>query len=988
MKTKLGTRGFTLVEMMVGIVLLGVILLAFAGMANVMQRSSGQTMQYGDAQQNARVALDYITENLRAAGSDIAAFEGQTALVHAGPYQVGFNANLDHGAVLDGDQPMTAIDAAQSPNTVPASGTTIYAPGQTFNSEAETVVLTLDSDADGLVNTADRGDDAEEGGRNTHLFLLKRYLYGKVTGSTNTVRDAGVALVRGPVAYPDGSNPPALFEYWFNHDNDLTTADQLWGDGDADGALSSSEVGNLAAMPDTMLFRVRMIKVNVVAEGTSHDEREADNEGFLDVVMSSQVWIRNVDNRESARVFGTVYYDANGDGKRDPGEPGIPKAVVTLKGANRKTTTDAFGNYNLPANGGAYTVTETDPVGYTSTTPNSVNLTLVPGEKRRVDFGDDNTSNFGWIVGTVWDDKDQNTLFDTGEEGIPGVTIQLSNDMSVRTGPTGYYRFTVPVGSYSVTESDLVGYTSTTSNVVSATVVSGDSATVNFGDMQGASYGTLLGYVYIDDDEDGMRDFGEAGLSSVSITLSNGANTLTDGQGYYEFQLDPGKYDIYELDPTGYTSTTPNLIEDQWVLADSTVHIDFGDILIKDLEFVEILVGDTDRPLSIGVADMKEDVRADTDIVLGTPTSGGPGNIFFYINQWKDAATPLTDLFDPTPTDVRNGTTDVNAIVATDVTGDKFVDVITGQESYVGDNLLLWYNATGGTVGNNPDGTMTSGLSSAVTDLRMSEVTSDAERDLLVGLRSSLTLFTGGFEVLAASGGGSYYSQALVTTYGNGTTLGAVVDIEAADLDGDFDRDIVVASNQGDYWGHFDIYKNDGSGNFTWFSRYLAKAGVNDVAVVETFNDGSGRPDILVGVSEAQNAGGVQIWYNQIAGFGKPDSTTFVYEPDTQPKIPNSYFNADGEALAISAARLDADIFPEIVIGTRASLFYTGDLLVVRTLDGASENIKNSIAGEVVTIDFGDFDKDAETDIVVTTRVSQTSGKLAIYFLDSISVVP
>jgi hypothetical protein len=385
---------------------------------------------------------------------------------------------------------------------------------------------------------------------------------------------------------------------------------------------------------------------------------------------------------------------------------------------------------------------------------------------------------------------------------------------------------------------------------------------------------------------------------------------------------------------------------------------------------------------------MKEDPRADTDIMLGTPTSSGAGNIFFYINEWKDATTPLTSLFPATPTDVRNGSTDVNAIVATDVTGDKFVDVISGQESYVGTNLLLWYNATGGTVGFSPDGTMTSGLSSAVTDLRVGEVTGDAERDLLVGLRSSLTLFTGAFEVLAASGGGSYYSTSLVSTYANGLTLGAVVDVEAADLDGDADRDIVAASNQGDYWGHFDIYENDGSGNFTWQSRYLAKAGVNDIAIVETFNDGSGRPDILVGVSEAQSAGGVQIWYNKIAGFGQPDSSSFVFETDTTPNMPNSVLNADGEALAIAAGRLDADIFPEIVIGTRASLFYTGDLLVVRTFDGAVQNIKNSIAGEVVTIEFGDFDKDTQTDIVVTTRVSQTSGKLAIYFLDSLSVVP
>jgi hypothetical protein len=218
--------------------------------------------------------------------------------------------------------------------------------------------------------------------------------------------------------------------------------------------------------------------------------------------------------------------------------------------------------------------------------------------------------------------------------------------------------------------------------------------------------------------------------------------------------------------------------------------------------------------------------------------------------------------------------------------------------------------------------------------------------------------------------------------------MGTVADIEAGDLDGDGDRDLVVASNQGDYWGHFDIYRNDGSGNFTWRSRYLAKAGVNDVAVVEMLNDGLSRPDILVGVSEAQSAGGVQVWYNKLTGFGMPDSSGFVYDADTQPKVPDTYFNANGEALAVGTARLDADIYPEVVVGTRSSLFYTGDLFVVSAKDGSAVNVKTNIAGEVVTVDFADFNKDTKTDIVVTTRVSQTSGKLAIYFLDDVSVIP
>jgi hypothetical protein len=130
------------------------------------------------------------------------------------------------------------------------------------------------------------------------------------------------------------------------------------------------------------------------------------------------------------------------------------------------------------------------------------------------------------------------------------------------------------------------------------------------------------------------------------------------------------------------------------------------------------------------------------------------------------------------------------------------------------------------------------------------------------------------------------------------------------------------------------------------------------------------------------------VWLNKSGAYGKADSTGFSHEPDTTPNVPSSYFNADGEALAIGVSRLDADIFPEIVIGTRASLFYTGDLLIYRTVDGAVTNAKVNIAGEVVTVDFADFNKDSNPDIVVTTRVSQTSGKLAIFFVDDLSIIP
>jgi len=379
------------------------------------------------------------------------------------------------------------------------------------------------------------------------------------------------------------------------------------------------------------------------------------------------------------------------------------------------------------------------------------------------------------------------------------------------------------------------------------------------------------------------------------------------------------------------------------------------------------------------------------DIVLGTPTSGGSGNTFFYINQYQDSSTPVSELFKAEPTFVRNAVTDVNAVETIDVDGDKQVDVLTGQESYNGSNLLQWYNDGSGAVGNSPDAVLTSGASSAVTRLRIADVTEDGTRDVIIGHRSKLAPFTGGFEVLSHFASGSFVSLQTVTVNGKDTPLGVVSALAIGDLDRDGDPDLVLGSNQGDFWGHVDIFMNDGTGIFTWAKRLLAKAGVNDVAVVELYNDGTLRPDILVGISDAQNVGGVQVWLNKLGVFGVDDKTGFVFDDDTDAKVPDSYYDAGGEVLAVSSARLDADIYPEIVIGTRSSLFYTGDLLVVQGAGSGNEktlNIKVNIAGEVVTIDFADFNRDSNPDIVVTTRTSATAGKLAIYFFDDPSVIP
>jgi len=77
---------------------------------------------------------------------------------------------------------------------------------------------------------------------------------------------------------------------------------------------------------------------------------------------------------------------------------------------------------------------------------------------------------------------------------------------------------------------------------------------------------SISGWVWNDWDEDGLRDPEEPLLQDVLIVLANAkgdilAHTYTDADGAYSFEgLDAGSYILFETDPQGYSSSTPNVV--------------------------------------------------------------------------------------------------------------------------------------------------------------------------------------------------------------------------------------------------------------------------------------------------------------------------------------------------------------------------------------------------------------------------------------------
>ena len=290
------------------------------------------------------------------------------------------------------------------------------------------------------------------------------------------------------------------------------------------------------------------------------------------------------------RIFGTVFTDLNVSGVQDPGELGIGGVTVTLydeNGAFVASRLTAFdGTYrftNLVP--GTYTVVETDPAGYVSTTPNTVTVPVTAGGSFEVDFGDRQISggNPAMVSGTVYNDLNGNGAQDPGEPGIGGVTVNLlDNDGNViattLTAADGSYSFTnLAPGVYTVRETDPAGYVSTTPNEVAVVLSGGSNAVVDFGDQ--SSTGATIA-------DPAVTKYGDPASAQIGsivtfvITVSNTGNTNADNVIVTDTK--PDFLDIVSVNISpgpGFPTT----------ISGNTITIDFGTLAPGDVYIVEVV---------------------------------------------------------------------------------------------------------------------------------------------------------------------------------------------------------------------------------------------------------------------------------------------------------------------------------------------------------------------------------------------------------------
>ncbi len=291
-----------------------------------------------------------------------------------------------------------------------------------------------------------------------------------------------------------------------------------------------------------------------------------------------------------ATLSGRVHVDLDEDCTLDPNEETLAGVTITLLDSSgrevARTLTGADGKYTftniVP---GTYTIVETQPEGFFQggAKPGSAggnridsdrigNITLTSGEVAvDYDFCERPPSE---ISGSVFNDRDEDCVFDSDEVGIAGTRVELFRDGEMiaftTTDAMGNYRFTnLPAGQYTVREIQPAGWLQggqragsnggddSTQDVISRIPIGwGERLTdYNFCELEPAS---VSGIVYVDGNGDCVRDAGEPPLAGVTIELrdANGvfvARTITDASGGYTFNnLEPGRYQIFELQPEGF----------------------------------------------------------------------------------------------------------------------------------------------------------------------------------------------------------------------------------------------------------------------------------------------------------------------------------------------------------------------------------------------------------------------------------------------------
>jgi prepilin-type N-terminal cleavage/methylation domain-containing protein len=977
-------RGFTLIELMVGLVLLAAVAWGLTTILIHSSQNRTSTMNRLESTQSASAALNMIAGDVRSAGygADADEVTPQPAIAYVDQQELIISENLQpYPDNPTTHQPPQAYDPNGNPRPKPLDGTT-WQPPMKYRYGAELVRYTLDLNNDGTVDAGDLattdGADARRT-RNPNDYVLVRQVYGDSVGNISG-NNGGTTERIAIVSKPGGTIPPLYTVYMRGQSTPYD-----WANG---------------PVPAAQLPDIERVEVRVNSPSSRPDWRGQYANTELKTIVSS---MRNspLVGPPTYVVDGYIYNDLNKNDIKDAGEVGIPSANVRL-GNIYTCYTASNGYFFMRAPAGTYTLRHTPPSGYgVWSNPDSfvVNLTNAAVHHN---FADTARAG-GWVNVLAYNDANGNAIQDGGEGPLSGIQMAITPGTDVVfTDASGAAQLFAPVGGFSVAATPPDSLVSTTPNPVSGTMTNGGTASVVFG-FKTSLIGTIKGKVFRDNNRNGIFDGTDSGIQNVyvGVTPDNGLTMLgyayTDANGDYSIVVpinDPPHtrpYMVFIVPPAGFFPTTSTAIPNQWVQSAAILTgKNFG------VGSYQIITLNASRVLCLASADLIEkdwngnqtqNAVKDKDLVLGAD-AGGTDNVSVWFNNYNS-----TPLFSATPTYARTAPNSVMALAVDTLDMASPIarpDVVTGTKIAANGNLFVWLNQnSSGNLGflpNSPGLAYRTSDGGDVQAVLTRDVAGGNMPDIVAGTKS-LTAGRGTIEVWQNSDAASptFTQQEVYPNAGSipGNRMGEVTVMAWADMNGDGSQDLIVGTKTGLYTGELLVFqlrsKNNGNRFICQQDISITDGQVTSLACADVDRDG--QVDIIVGVQESNATGSLRYYHNKnnLVSFG----LDMIREVPT-PGIPT----------ALSAADLGGGAGSDIAMGWRQTdTGYAGGVLIYYTdllnlpfsgVDPSAGTIRNFIPALAAD----DFNYGVQpstpsppylTDLACGVKSSPTTGALVVF---------
>ena len=279
-------------------------------------------------------------------------------------------------------------------------------------------------------------------------------------------------------------------------------------------------------------------------------------------------------------LTGHLYFDNNGDGIQNVGEPDMPDVdveIIDVFGDVSTLVTDVNGDWSIevPAGNTFSNIDNLDPdfpQGAIQTEGTDPSLTFVPANLTTLSDNDGffqtDPNLTGTLTGHLYLDANGNGIQDSAEPDLPNIDVEVTDVLGtitvISTNANGNWSIEVPAGNAisDIDQQDTdfpLGAVQTEGTDPTTTFVSVGNTTFSEDDGFFAPdpnlVGNLQGHLYFDDNGNGTQDVGEPDMPEVDIEIIDVFGIVstieTDSNGDWSIEVPAGNTfsNIDNLDP-------------------------------------------------------------------------------------------------------------------------------------------------------------------------------------------------------------------------------------------------------------------------------------------------------------------------------------------------------------------------------------------------------------------------------------------------------